>query len=80
MEAICTTLCRASVRRIRSFAKVEKAWHTATSHEVRRLRAVTTDSDLMTLKTKPDAVYARMSSCDHVTANINQRASSTEKI
>jgi hypothetical protein len=65
---------------MRSFAKVEKAWHTATSYGVTGLPAVTTDSDLMILNTKPDAGYARMSGCDHATANIDQRASNTAKI
>jgi hypothetical protein len=68
------------VRRIRSFAKVESASHTAPSYEVTRLRAVTTDTDPMILKTKPDAGYAHVSSCDHVTANIDQRALITPKI
>jgi len=72
--------CRPLVRQIRSFAKVEKASHTAPGYEVTRLRAVTTDTDPMILKTKPDAGYARVSSCGHVTANIDQRASSTPKI
>ena len=75
-----TIPCRPSVRWMHSFAKVEKAWHTATSYGVTRLPAVTTDRDTMILKTKPDAGYARMSGCDYVTANIDQRASSTVKI
>ncbi len=75
-----TIPCRPSVRRMRSFAKIAKAWFTATSYEVTRLSAVKTDSDPMILKTKPDAGYARMSSRDHVTANIDQRASNTAKI
>ena len=75
-----TIPCRPSVRRMRSFAKIAKAWFTATSYEVTRLPAVTTDSDPMILKTKPDAGYACMFGCDYVTANIDQRASSTVKI
>ncbi len=75
-----TIPCLPSVRRMRSFAKVEKAWHTATSYGVTRLPAVTTDSDPMILKTKPDAGYARMFGCDHVTANVDQRASNTANI
>jgi hypothetical protein len=75
-----TIPCRPPVRRVRSFAKVKKVLRAAISHAVIRLRAVTTDSDPMILKTKPDAGYARMSGCDYVTANSDQRASKTAKI
>ena len=75
-----TIPCRPSVRRMRSFAKIAKAWFTATSYEVTRLPAVTTGTDPMILKTKPDAGNAHVSSCDHVTANIDRRALSTPKI
>ena len=72
-----TIPCLPSVRRMRSFAKVEKVWHAATSYEVTRVPAVMTASDPMILKTKPDAGYARTSGCDYVTANIDQQASNT---
>src|SRR3712207_8239734 len=57
------------------FRSVQKAAHTAPSHEVTRLRAVTTGTDPMTLKTKPDAGYAHVSSCGHVTARSEEHTS-----